>query len=106
MGTGFGARMSWNKFLHQERIPVCTVISVVTTVAVEAVVVLCSGSAAGYAAIGAWVITYFMVFVGVIINIVAGWGAYRRRECWGVRIAIFGMATWFATLVAFPVRIG
>ena len=104
MEKGFDARVLWNRFLHQERIPVFTVISLVTTVAVEAVVVLFSGPAGGYAAIGAWGITYFMVFVGFIINIVAGWGAYRRREFWGGRIAVFGMVTWVATLVALPLE--
>ena len=92
--------------LRQQRIPTCTVISVVTTLAVETLVILFSGPSPGYAAIGAIFITYFSVFAGLIVNIIAGWAAYRRRELWGGRIAFLGVVIWIATLVALPIKIG
>jgi hypothetical protein len=105
MQDGVGARASWNKLLHQKRFPTCTVISVVTTAVVEAVVILFSGPAGGLAAVGAMVITYFMIFGGCIVNIVVGYIAHRRREFWGARIAVLGMATWFSTMAALPIKV-
>lgn len=95
--------MPLEMLLHQPRIPVFTGISLLTSAAVESVLLWIGAAVPGQGtnAIGAFVLGAFLVLVGGAINTVTGWIAHRRREYWGGRIASIGTAAWFATILVF-----
>jgi uncharacterized delta-60 repeat protein len=95
--------MSLYKFLDQERTPVCTAVSFLTTVAIEAVmlVVVQSLPRAGLGGILFIPLTGVLLLAGITINIAAGIEARRRGEYWGGRIAVGGIALWFVTIFGF-----
>jgi hypothetical protein len=96
-GRGEGRRIL-DKLLHQERTPVCTLILLVSTVAIEALILLMIHTPIkGYETIGAYFFTVLLVLVAVVSNVVGGWVAHKREEFWGGRIAILGIAVWLAT---------
>ena len=94
--------MSLEKFLKQERLPVCTRISLFTTVAVEMFLLFAGWSlpGAGFGRLGIVLSAGLVVVVGLIANTVAGSIAHERGEYWGGRIATSGIAVWLATIAA------
>ena len=95
--------MPLENLLHQDRLPVCTGISLLITVAVEFVVLDAGWSlpGSGFGALGIVLSTGLIVAVGVIGNSVAGHFSRKRGEYWGGRIAALGVAIWAVTVAAF-----
>ena len=92
-------RRTWlDRLLHQRRTPVCTFILLFTTLLVEAVLFDAFSTRPGLEAIGAFVWAELFVLVGILSNVVGGWVAFGRREFWGGRIGLLGIAVWFVTL--------
>lgn len=93
--------MSFDKLLHQPRVPVFTGISLVTTVAVETLILWIAVQIPGTGtnAIGGFVFLAFLLVAGGLINAVVGTAAHWRGEFWGGRIAGLGTTAWFVTLV-------
>lgn len=93
--------MAFERLLNQARVPVFTVISLLTTIIVEVMILLAAASLpnAGFGAIGIVLITGLIVVVGLIVNSAAGCLAHKYREVWGGRIAAFGTAAWVTTIL-------
>jgi hypothetical protein len=70
------------KLFEQNRPPVCTAISLVTTIAIEALICIAADavSHASFGAVGVALSTGLFVVLGTGINLVAGFAAHRRRE--------------------------
>src|SRR5436190_23130077 len=92
--------MGLNRFLDQERAPVSTAVSCLTTLAVEVVILLAARSvpSAGFAAAGVAFLTGLLVLGGIAINIVLGSVAHSRGEYGGGWIAAAGIAIWLLTI--------
>lgn len=98
-----GRRRSFlDRFLEQQKTPVCTAIAALTTVLVWSIVFFdllhqphdWSGLAQGF-------VLVVVLFLGLIANSVAGVLAAKRGEYWGGRIAAFGAALWLLTVFLF-----
>jgi uncharacterized delta-60 repeat protein len=101
--------MSWNRrqtifqrILYQERAPVCTAISLLTGVLVEAIIILYVSFTAsdGWGQLAALALTVGAVAFGLLVNGCAGVVASDRGEYLGGRIAATGIALWTATVLS------
>lgn len=89
----------FQKILEQERNPVFTAISVLTTFLVWiAVIVLTLHDLNGFAALVQFPLTVIVLLIGFVINGVAGLIASSRGEYLGGQIASLGIILWFVTL--------
>jgi hypothetical protein len=90
-----------SKYFDQERNPVCTGISLVTTVAIEVVLFFAADALphAGFGAIGVYLLAALAVIVGVVTNLVLGSIAVRRGEYRGGHIAEAGIFVWLVTIL-------
>lgn len=80
----------------------CTVISVLTTLVVEATIVWCGAFPhAGFDSLFAIMLTAATVSVGFIVNFFAGSGAASRGEYGGWTAAVIGMGLWAVTVMSF-----
>ena len=81
--------------------PVFTMVSFVTTLSVEAVIVYWSSHQNNFdwGAIGAFFLVALLTLVGMIINLTTGYLAHRRGEAGGWWAGLIGIAFWIVTLL-------
>ena len=96
--SGGGKSTIFHRFLDQERTPVFTTISLLTTVFVLFVMILVpSFTYRDWGAPAAYIFTLLVVVFGAAANIIVGFCASVRGEYCGGRIAAMGMALWLVT---------
>jgi hypothetical protein len=90
-----------DKILSQERSPVCTGISLLTTVVIEALALFLFGAArhAELAGVGFGPLVLLLIAFGCKINVTMGLVGYMRQELWCGRIAVMCIVVWLSTLV-------
>jgi hypothetical protein len=92
--------MTLARILNQEQDPIFTAISVLTTlciwIAIIATPFLFRG---GWAALSSFATSLLLLFIGLVVNYTCGQIAFHRREFWGARIALFGVALWLLTIL-------
>jgi len=99
------ARSTLDRFLHQERTPVRTIITLLTAVAIEALTFLWPlPLLKGYEGIGNVLFTVFIVLGAIVSKIVGGWVAFKRGEFWPVELRAFGVMVWLATTAVISQR--
>jgi hypothetical protein len=99
MGVEKRRRSLLDRFLEQERNPVLTITSALTTALVWMVIVmdlLHTPKDLGDLAELALLVLAFVV--GTLINAIAGAFAFSRREYLGGRVAALGIVLWFLTV--------
>ena len=89
--------MGLNKLMDQEQTPVCTGISLLTTVAVEALIFVAAGSE-GFGGMFLFYLAVAAVVIGGAVNMMVGFFGYQRHEYWCGRIAAAGVAVWLVTV--------
>jgi hypothetical protein len=98
-----GRRRSFlDRFLEQEKTPVCSALAALTTILVWSIVFFdllhrphdWGGLAQGFLLVA-------VLFLGLIANSIVGVLAARRGEYWGGRIAALGAALWLLTVLVF-----
>jgi hypothetical protein len=91
----------FERILNQERTPVWTVISLLTTVLVEAAIILIvlTAQTDAWGRLGACILIGLAGAVGFLVNCIAGSKAAKRGEYLGGRIATVGIAIWVVTVL-------
>jgi hypothetical protein len=97
-----------DRFLWQERTPVYTAVSILTTVIVWAIITMdCLTKPRDWGGLAQAFSLVFALVAGSLINIVLGVKAFSRGEYCGGRISAVGIALWFMTVAVFRVtRVG
>jgi hypothetical protein len=98
-GRGGERTVSLDRNFDQERRPVFTLVSCVTTLIVSATLIIVNTAHyQDWSALLKLPLTYGPLFLGVLTNFFAGVMAYSREENWGGRIGAAGIAicvlTW------------
>jgi hypothetical protein len=97
--------MPFQKLFAQERTPVCTAISVLTTVLVDVYLLTFRNIDWGpFGGAFALVFTGLVVLVGLAVNLIVGDIAQSRQEYWGGRIANVGITLWLLTIALWVMR--
>jgi hypothetical protein len=101
-------RSALDRFLEQERTPVYTAVSILSTVVVWAIITMdCLTKPRDWGGLAQTFLLVFALVVGSLINIVLGVKAFSRGEYCGGRISAVGIALWFLTVAVFRVtRVG
>lgn len=96
------------RLLEQERTPVYTAVSILTTVLVWAIIMMdCLTKPRDWGGLAQAFLLAFALVVGSLINIVLGVKAFSRGEYCGGRISAVGIALWFLTVAIFQItRVG
>ena len=94
--------------MDQERAPVFTAISLLTTIVVQGIIIVVASATytemvAIYAAL---VLAGPVLLTAVVVNSVVGIVASVRGEYWGGRIAAMGIALWIVTLLGYIANFG
>ena len=97
-----------DRFLEQERTPVYTSLSMLTTVIVWVIITLdCLTNSHGWGVLVQIFLLLVVLAVGSPLNIVFGLLATSRGEYCGGRVSAIGIALWLLTLAVFSVtRVG
>jgi hypothetical protein len=97
-----------DRFFEQERTPVYTAVSILTTVLVWAIITMdCLTKPRDWGGLAQALLLVFALVMGSLINIVLGVKAFSRGEYCGGRISAVGIALWFLTVAIFRVtRVG
>jgi uncharacterized delta-60 repeat protein len=89
-----------DKFIHQERFPWFTTLSILTNLLVwAAIIAYAYSSHNGFEGLGNGLTTMFAFMVGCVLNVIWGLTAHNRGEYCGFRIAMAGVALPVVVLI-------
>jgi hypothetical protein len=92
---------SLDRFLEQERTPVCTAASILTTVLVWAIVMLdCLTRPRDWSGLAQFFLLVVSLTVGSLINISLGLIGLSRHEYRSGHVSLVGIAMWLLTIAA------
>jgi hypothetical protein len=93
-------RGGFDRFLEQERTPVCTVATLLTTAAGWVILILdLLHGPRDWGALAQVFVIGFVLVVGSLMNAVLGGIGWRRGEYGCGTLAMCGIGVWFATVI-------